>query len=198
MNRQAFHDAVRPLFGGSLKQSQVDGLRVILDEWESRPANDARWLAYMLATTQHETASTMQPIKEYGGDAYFHDRYDPKGKRPDIAKELGNTQPGDGVAFCGRGYVQVTGRRNYALLAAKTGEDLIGNPSIALRPAIAVRALFDGMAEGWFTGRKLADYFDSDSEDWRNARRIINGLDKADDIARLGQAYRAALRKAGV
>ena len=49
------------------------------------------------------------------------------------------------------------------------------------------------MMEGWFTGKKLSNYFDLQKEDWRNARRIINVLDKADLIASYGKQYYAAI-----
>ncbi|ACE93042.1 hypothetical protein AMC90_CH04053 [Rhizobium phaseoli] len=60
----------RAPFGGSLWQSQVDGLNKILDEWERRGLSDVRWLAYMLATTFHETGGKMQPVREAGGEKY--------------------------------------------------------------------------------------------------------------------------------
>ena len=119
MNRAAFYNTVRKaLFHGVLSQQQVEGMEAILDFWERPPVQptgefkrnwDVRsigWLAYMLATTLHETASTMQPIDEYGTNERFERLY---GNRPD----LGNTRPGDGARFHGRGFVQLTGRLNY-------------------------------------------------------------------------------------
>lgn len=196
LDRDHFFKAVRPQFGGALKQPQVDGLTLILNEYEHRQWHDLRHLAYILATTQHETAATMQPIKEYGGDQYFHDRYDIGGKHPEIARQLGNTQPGDGVKFCGRGYVQLTGRRNYAKAGAKAGVDLLAHPEHVMEPPVALGVLFDGMAEGWFTGKNLSNYFDIDSDDPVNARRIINGLDRAAQIATLHAHFLAALSPA--
>jgi len=114
LNRRFFFDHVRlALFGGSLKKTQVAGLSAILDEWEANhAAQDDRWLAYMLATTFHETAMTIQPIARYGTTAYFTRMYDPLGANPALARRLGNTEPGDGPRFCGRGFVQLTGRAN--------------------------------------------------------------------------------------
>src|SRR5262245_30152095 len=67
-DRKLYFDSVRPsLFAGKMNQQQVDGQNAILSEWEDeQPAEDLRWLAYPLATTLHETASTMWPIEEYG------------------------------------------------------------------------------------------------------------------------------------
>jgi len=188
MNRGIFFASIRDLFGGSLSQGQVNGINAILDQWEKRKAADLRWLAYMLATTKWETDHTMQPIVERGARAYFQ-RYEGR-------KDLGNTTPGDGYTYRGRGFVQLTGRRNYALASQKTGAPLVSEPDRALAPSIAADIMFIGMAEGWFTGKKLADYFNAAKTDWVNARRIINGLDKADTIAGFGKAFHAALQAA--
>ncbi len=71
INRQFFFDYARiHLFGGTLKSAQTAGLTGLLDEWDAHHAQeDDRWLAYMLATTHHETDKRMQPIHEYGDSA---------------------------------------------------------------------------------------------------------------------------------
>ena len=191
-----FFAAVRSgLLGPDLSQSEVDGCNAILAAAEGLPISFA---AYMLATAYLETAHTMQPIKEYGGDAYFFRRYDPKGNRPDIAARLGNTQPGDGAKFAGRGYVQLTGRRNYAKAADKLGiQALIANPDYALRSDIAAKIMRLGMIEGWFTGKRLSDYLPNElgnRAQFREARRIINGQDRADEIADYACQFQAALQ----
>ncbi|MGU3403381.1 hypothetical protein [Methylobacterium brachiatum] len=113
--------------------------------------------------------------------------------------------PGDGIAFCGRGYVQLTGRANYrkatqrlrALGLLVAGQDLETNPDLAMHPDVAAAILFIGTREGWFTGKKLADYLGGGKADWKGARRIINGQDRAGEIALHAQAFAAALKKAG-
>ncbi|MGH6644232.1 MAG: hypothetical protein ACRED3_16215, partial [Bradyrhizobium sp.] len=112
MNRTTFFDRVRAsLFGGRMSAGQLQGIEAILDGWEVRGRGRRQHLSYMLATAFHETAATVQPINEYGGTAYFAKRYDPPAK---VAKQLGNVNKGDGPRFHGRGYVQLTGRANYA------------------------------------------------------------------------------------
>jgi hypothetical protein len=81
MNRQAFFNALRGGFTGALEPQEVTGTEAILDAMAGLPL---AFVAYALATAWHETAGTMQPIKERGGTSYFFSRYDPKGPRPDL------------------------------------------------------------------------------------------------------------------
>lgn len=167
IDRKAFFDAVREApFGGSLSQSQVDGMTQILDEWERRQLKDERWLAYMLATVFHETARKMQPIEEMGGQTYLRGKpYYP---------------------WYGRGLVQITWEANYK----KFG---ITNPEDALTWPVALRVLFEGMIKGVFTGWKLGIYFNLTVDDPVQARTIINGKDKAELIAGYHRAFQAAI-----
>ncbi len=119
--------------------------------------------------------------------------YDIEGDRPHVAKRLGNLQPGDGVKFHGRGYVQLTGRTNYQDMTNRLGVDLVNNPDLALNVDNAVKIIFEGMMKGTYTGKKLADYFNPNKEDWRNARRIVNGTDKATLIAGYGRKFYGAI-----
>lgn len=201
MDRTVFFDRVRKSpFGGSLSPGQVSGLTLILDEAERRSITDHRWTAYILATAFHETGALMQPIKEKGGAAYLTKMYDPAStdpKRAAMARKNGNTTPGDGVRYAGRGLVQITWLNNYRKMGKVVGRDLVKNPDEALEPAIAVKILFHGMIAGSFTGKKLSDFFQPTSTDWRNARRIVNGVDRADLIAGHARKFHDALEAAG-
>lgn len=191
MTRAAFFDAVRKgILGPTLSQGEVDGCSTILDETADWPGD---WQAYALGTVFHETAGTMQPILERGGEQYFNHRYGPEGANPELAKRLGNTQPGDGARYAGRGLVQITGRANYAAMGKRLGLPLEDHPEQALIPATAARILRVGMSEGLFTEKRLGDYFSSAARDPVGARHIINGSDDADLIANYFYKFRAAL-----
>lgn len=191
MNHSAFFAAIRPLFGGALTQDQVDGCEALLAACDRQPISFA---AYIMATAFHETAATMQPISERGGQAYFWRMYDQQGTRPGIAKALGNTKPGDGALFHGRGYVQLTGRSNYAKASQMVGVDLVADPEKAKQPTIAAQIIVAGMLKGIFTGKSLHDFLPGD---YAGARRIINGRDCADLIASYAFKFDAALSAAG-
>lgn len=200
MSKAKFFTSVRKsVFGGSLTSSQVAGLERIIGEADKRQIN-TEYLAYVLATAAWEGAYTMQPITERGARSYFN-KYEPGTK---IGKILGNKHVGDGYKYRGRGDVMITGLDNYDKASKKLGVDLVRNPELALDPKISVRILFDGMLEGWFTGKALKDYLDGidedDKEDLRefaNGRRIINGTDKQMAIAEIALKFEKALRDAG-
>lgn len=179
-----FFSSVRDNFG-KLDQSQVDGFNTLLDVMTDWPIT---WTAYGLATAWAETAATMQPIHEYGGPAYFKRRYDIEGENPALARRLGNTNPGDGVRYAGRGYVQITGRDNYRRFGIEA------SPDLALRPEVAAEIMVTGMTKGSFTGKKLSDYLPGD---YVNARRIINGTDNAAKIAGYAMKFEQALMEGG-
>lgn len=207
IDRPKFFGAIRhTVFPNRITQSQVDGMSAIIDAWDASVFDDLRWLGYMFGTTFHETGGKMQPIAELGGYDYCERMYGPLGRRPDTAKQMGNIHPGDGFKYRGRGYVQMTWHNNYANAGAICGVDLVADPDLALQPAIAAKIMFAGMTnekiifENFsddknfsFTGRVLENYFNDTTEDWINARRIINGTDHAVMIADTAADFFAAL-----
>jgi putative chitinase len=186
-DRKKFFDGMRQtLFGGRLSQAQVDGTNAILDEWACRGFKDIRWLAYMLATVKWETASTMQPIEEYGRGAGY---------------AYGVTDPVTGQRYYGRGFVQLTWKRNYDVMGRLLGVDLVNHPECALELPVATQILFEGMMRGDsgvgdFTGLALDDCFNATKEDWTRARAIINGTDHAAEIGQLGRMFYGILKSA--
>lgn len=179
IHRAYFFDNVRYYLDSNraLAPDQVAGLEALLGYYES-PAGadfDDRMVAYILATTWHETAFTMQPIQEYGGQAYLKSKpYYP---------------------WFGRGYVQLTWEDNYKRQDQKLGLGgaLTRDPDLALTPPVALPVLFGGMRDGDFTGKKLADFFTIDTTDWYEARTIVNGHDRAADIGAYAEKFLNAL-----
>ena len=137
--------------------------------------------AAFLAQIAHESGE-LRYVKELASGAAYEGR-----------ASLGNTQPGDGVRFKGRGYVQVTGRRNYSDWSRRLGVDLVSNPRLASQPNVAARILVQGMRDGTFTGRRLGDYVGNGRADFAGARRVVNGNDRAGQIGQIAQRLLSAM-----
>jgi len=160
---------------GSVSEEQRQGFTYLLEGWEERYSDlPVSWLAYALATALHETSRTMQPVPEAHGKSYFFRLYDPCGPNRAGALKIGNFRCGDGERFKGRGYVQITGRDNYARFGRRMNLDLEGIPDLVVQPEIARHILFEGMIRGSFRNVKLADCLRSDRLDWVGAREIVN------------------------
>lgn len=186
MDKSIFFSKIRDYLFKSFSQGQVDGLDAFIDYWHSfLGINDNRKLAYILATVYHETATTMQPIEEYG-----------KGKGKPYGKRLKMNRKAytdtDNI-FYGRGHVQLTWYENYKKASKLLGKDLIKEPALMLDMQDSVIVACQGMLTGLFTGKKLDNYFTTKLSDPRNARRIINGLGCADKIAGYYKLFYAAL-----
>lgn len=206
----AFYDFLRgnDLLGPKISQSEYNGCDAILTACVR-----ARWgvsyTAYAMATAYLETAHTMLPIKELGGTAYFTRMYDINGQRPKKARELGNLTPGDGALYPGMGYVQLTGKRNYAVLTKRLRElglitadiDLVKMPALAMRPDIAAAVMIVGMEEGLFTTRKLSDDLPASGPatvtQFVRSRDIINGTDRQQDVADYAVTFQTGMMQAG-
>lgn len=148
---------------------------------ESQKAGLSReQLAYLLATAYWETGRTMKPVKE----AYWNSE--------DWRKENLRYYP-----WYGRGFVQLTWESNYKRAGQALGVDLVRNKDRALDPKIAAKIMVRGMIEGWFTGHKLSDHISLTKKDYVNARRIINGTDKKNEIAAIAVQYESDLKRQG-
>ncbi|PZQ82648.1 MAG: hypothetical protein DI549_10730 [Ancylobacter novellus] len=208
MDRSVFFDRVRARpFGGALSQQQVEGVNAILDAADRYGLAEPHHLANTLAEVHHETGGHMLGIKETVYASH-------KDKNPSDATVIARLDAAfrngqlpwvktpywrDG--WFGRGPVQITHRDNYLKFEKRLGVPLTVNPSLALDPKIGADIAVVGMAEGLFTGRKLADYsFPAalDAPAKSNPRRIINGVDGTDaKVASAHRAFVAALVAAG-
>ncbi|NJL63738.1 MAG: S8 family serine peptidase [Methylacidiphilales bacterium] len=166
----------------SIRSYAQNSIPLIIAEAQRSGITDPAKIAYILATAQQESLLGKYMYELASGDAY-------EGRR-----DLGNTQPGDGRRYKGRGFVQITGRNNYANWSRRLGIDLINNPDLAADPAIAAKILVQGMRDGSFTGVGLGNYINGSRQDFYNARRIVNGTDKASYIATLAANFWNVLR----
>lgn len=212
MDHAAFYKALRArdsgVFGTSLSQAQVDALEAILEAGKHLPTTH---MASVMGNIYKECK--MKPITEslyYTGKRMMQvwpSRFrtlestkglarNPKALANNVyANRLGNgsTASGDGWRFRGRGYIQITGRANYA----KFGLDQ--RPDDALLPARAARVAVDGMDLGMFTGKKLKDYASGGSFNFKASRAIVNADvgRVGDEVARYCRAFLNALEVAG-
>jgi hypothetical protein len=184
----------------------------MLDEFD-RQRTPVDQQAYMLATAFHETATHMQPVIET--------RQPSEATNPSVDTAIARLESSwargrlpwvktpywrkdaQGRSYLGRGLPQLTHRVNYDKIGRVIGVDLVSNPDAALRTDIAVKIMIAGMTLGIFTGKKMSDFLDgvdeADAEDYReyrNARVVVNGTDKADVIADYAIKFERALRVA--
>lgn len=139
--------------------------QAVAKEAHSQGITDRNQICYIMATIQHETAYTFKPIAEYGGAS-----------RPY-------------APYYGRGYVQLTWKYNYAKYSDKLHQDYVSNPNEVMQPDVSLFVIVDGMKNGVFTGKTLGDYISGSHVDFVNARRIINGTDRAELIASYAQQW---------
>ena len=165
----------------SRRRSAAQHFPYILAECRRQGVTNKAQIAYILATATHESGAGAHMEEFASGRAY-------EGRR-----SLGNCNPGDGVRFKGRGYVQLTGRRNYTDWSRRLGMDLVDNPRAVENPEVAAKILVGGMMQGTFTGRGLGSYINGHSTDFVNARRTVNGTDRAGHIAGLAQRIMMAM-----
>ena len=194
MNRQLFFQEInRSLFNGRLNDRQREGILHKLAAFAKFEVTDDRWRAYMLATSYHETAHTMQPIEEWGkgrGKSY--------GRK---IKQSGQIYTWPDQIYYGRGDVQLTWYENYERMGDLMGLSLLEQPELALDPEISAQIQVEWMIlgrsnRGDFTGYSLENFFNHHRDDPFGARRIVNSLDSAHTIAGYHYKFLEAIRKA--
>jgi hypothetical protein len=171
-------DILREEFG-KLNKAQVTNINLIIESCNKHKL-EYNQAAYVLATAWHETDQTMLPVIE----AYWlSENWRKKNLRY--------------YPYYGRGFVQLTWDYNYKKAAIKLGleEDaFLKEPSLVQRVDYAAEIIVLGSLEGWFTGVKLQDYITKTKREYKPARSIINGFDKAQKIADEAEIFEKALR----
>jgi Chitinase class I len=193
-SKAAFFECYRKS-DASLKVTKIDNLNKLFDfVSKDRLFNDLRIIAYVLATIEYETANTFAPTAEYGGNELLERKY---GKDSSWGAKNGNTEPGDGSKFKGRGYLQLTGKSNYSRMAKLIGVDLVAEPDLALSPEVSFQITTIVMLNGELTSKKLSDFINETGTDYVNARRIVNGgaLFKAEQIAQRAMVFENCLKE---
>lgn len=193
LDHKKFFDGFKAHFDDTLDQGRADGIEFLLTSFENdeRWAADVRFIAYALATIFHETAGSMRPVEE----GYYLARYG-LSRVKSFQKSLRY------YPFFGRGYVQLTWNTkripNYSKASKALGIDFVKNPDLVMVKENAFQIMTLGMFEGWFTAKKLSDYVHGSTCDYKNARKIINGLDKAVLIAGYAVKFEKILKDSAV
>ncbi len=151
--------AIMPDLPMDRARQYMPGLNAAMREGDiTTPSRQAAFLAQLA----HESGE-FRYFEELGDDDYFH-QYDPG--QPNAA--AGNTEPGDGPRYHGRGPIQLTGRANYRAAGQALGLDLEGTPDLAARPDIGFR-----IAQWYWTSRNINAL--ADVGDFAAVTRAVNG-----------------------
>ena len=156
--------AIMPLLPAAKRTTYFPFLTAAVSEFGiDQPARTAAFLAQLA----HESAQ-FKFMEEIWGPTTAQRRYEPPDK---LATTLGNTEPGDGFRFKGRGPIQVTGRANYRRFGDLLGLDLVATPAQAASPEVAFR-----IAALFWSKKGLNELADRvTSEAFREITRRING-----------------------
>jgi putative chitinase len=148
-------------------------LPMINDTLDKYGIDNPMRVAHFLAQIIHESGSFVYTTELANGSAY-------EGRR-----DLGNTQPGDGPLYKGRGFIQLTGRANYNTYGNYLGVDLLSNPTL-------VATDYPADVAGWFWSTRNLNTM-ADADQLTNRTRVINGGTNGfdDRLKYLGLAKRA-------
>ena len=168
----------------------IRNMDILINRPIVKTAYSVPMFAYLLATVYHETGITkklpsgkkvtyrdMAPVDEVG-----------KGKG-----KLYGRPNAKGLIYYGRGQIQLTWEDKYRKAGQFLGIDLVNNPDEALDEIVSADIATLGMLNGWFTSRRLSHYIGNGKVDYLNARRIINGMDKAELIKEYAEKFALAL-----
>lgn len=160
-----FLDSIAKTFN-AINTAQSQSIAQIIQSFWIYGDRDYRKLAYILATAYHESKFLLVKEKRGapGSDLYIKQ------------EKYWNT------GYYGRGFVQLTYKQNYEKMGKILKIDLVGNPDLALDRRYAADIIVIGMMQGIFTGLSLSRYITMQSDDFYNARKVVNDVDKADLI----------------
>lgn len=189
INLDTFFKEIKPHLFVRLGVPQVEGMEAKIKAFQEAKW-PVSWAAYAMATSYHETARRMVPVRE-GLSA--SDGWRKKNLRY--------------YPWYGRGDVQLTWEDNYKRADKELGLNgaLVSNLDLALDKDISARIMVRGMEEGWFSGDKQGRHTlkrhlpeeKGTKAQFKQSRRIINLMDKADLIANYALGFQEALLKAG-
>lgn len=176
----------------------VGRYETIFNWWDKQPHKDLRWLAYILATTYHETGRRIKAVRECfaKSDAAAIACVTKMYRRGRIKRNYAKVDRVTGKSYFGRGHVQLTWDWNYKRMGKELGmgDQIYVNPDLALDKDISIAILGRGMVKGLFTSHRLSKYFNNKRTSWGGARRIVNGMDKSKLIGNYGRKFHAALK----
>jgi len=158
-------------------RSFAPGVNETLNKFE---INTPLRIAHFLAQIMHESGG-FRYVREIWGPNKWQVRYE--GRR-----DLGNTQPGDGKRFLGRGLIQLTGRANYEKFSKAIGVDCVAKPELVEQAPYAI------MAAGWFWDTNNINKLADQDNLLAVTRRINGGTNGLDDRARYLKKAKAVLR----
>lgn len=182
--KKGFEKLYREVLKSNLTEKNWENIQFIFSciEFDSY-WSDYRQVANFLAQCGHESMWKYAPISEVRarrGTALY-----------DIQNKYWDT------GFYGRGIIQLTHALNYKKMSKYVGIDLVKYPNKLIEDAqVSYTVAAKGMQEGIFTGKKLSDFIVGERCDYLNARKIVNGMDRAKDIEFYSKCIDSVLKKA--
>lgn len=191
MSTNYYLEINKTLYNGKLSDKQIAVMEVFFTMFKELNIIDIRYIASTFGNIYHETDTTFMPIEEYGKG-----KSKPYGKKIKYNKSTYNTPD---KIFFGRGFTQNTWYEIYETLTKEAknqgkGWDFLNNPELLLEIEPSAWATIVAMTKGLYTGKKLSNYFNTTTCDFKNARRIINGLDRAELVEQYSIKFYKALQ----
>ncbi len=201
-------NAIVTLVPRTFRANALWAVPLLIDTARAGGMTHSRRIAYVLATAQHGSHFGAR-LEETGtgpgadGVDRSFDRYEPGTA---LGTTLGNSEPGDGARFRGRGFVHVRGRAAYATWSQRLGMPeqpvdgthvpfFVAHPEALARPSIAAQTLVQGMRDGLFTGIALGYYVNEKKADYYSARRVVGACEHARDVAAIAVEFARAIEE---